>query len=148
MMLEENEKYISIIYDELIKITKPKKSNQNNTICTKTLNLLHQIEDKLLILFDEMDKIKEMEIDNNNDGVFKSIIDKVKYDNKIDKYIESKEIAFKIQEEKNKKYLQRMNRYKIRGPITFPPPWVIKKNKEKHIIKKDKRKDDEDILYY
>ena len=147
-ILEENEKYISIIYDELIKITKQKKSTQNNSICTKTLNLLHQIEDKLLILFNEMDKIKEMEIDNNTDGVFKSIIDKVKYDNKIDKYIESKEIAFKLQEEKNKKYLQRMNRYKIRGPITFPPPWVIKKNKEKNIVKKDKKKDDEDILYY
>ena len=41
-----------------------------------------------------------------------------------------------------------MNRFIIRGPITFPPPWAIQKNKEKHITKKDKKKDDEDIIYY
>ena len=41
-----------------------------------------------------------------------------------------------------------MYRYKKRGPITFPPPWVITKNKKKNIVKKDKNKENEDILYY
>ena len=147
-ILEENEKYISIIYNELIKIAKNKNNMPNMSICTKTLNLLHQIEEKLLILIDEMDKIKEIEKENHNDGIVKSIIDRVKYDNKIEKYLESREIALKQQEDKNKKFQQRMNRFIIRGPITFPPPWAIQKNKEKHIAKKDKKKDDEDIIYY
>jgi hypothetical protein len=144
-ILDENEKYLSIIYDELIKVVKQKKSLQNGSICSKTLNALHQIEDKLLILFDEMDQIEK---DNHSDGIIKSIIDKVKYDNKIEKYLESREISIKQQEDKNKKYQQRMNRFLIRGPIIFPPPWAIKKDKEKNIIKKDIKKDDEEIIYY
>ena len=147
-ILDENEKYLNIIYNELNKIVKPEKNIINNNICSATINMLHQIEDKLLILFDEMDKIKEIEKENNSDGVFKSIIDNVKNDNKIQKYLESKEIALKIMREKNKKYEQRMNRYKKRGPITFPPPWAIKKSKGNNFIKKVKKTDEEDILYY
>ena len=147
-ILEENEKYILIIYNELNKLIKQKKSNQNINICTETLNLLHQIEDKLLILFCEMDRINIMEKENHSDEVFKNIIDKVKYDNKIDKYFESREISLKLQEEKNRKYEQRMNRYKRRGPFTYPPPWAIKKSKERNMVKRDKKKDDDDILYY
>ena len=147
-ILDENEKYLNIIYNELNKIVQPKKNVQNSNLCSETINMLHQIEDKLLILFDEMDKIKENEKDNNSDGVFKSIIDNVKNDNKIQKYLESKEISLKIMKEKNKKYQQRMNRYKKRGPITFPPPWAIKKNKGNNFVKKVKKTDEEDILYY
>ena len=147
-ILDENNKHIYTIYKELSKIIKQKKDIQNINICSETINMLHQIEDKLLFLFGEMDEIKEKEKDNNSDGVFKSIIDNVKNDNKIMKYMESKEIALKIKEEKNKKYLQRMNRYKKRGPITFPPPWAIKKSKENAVIKEDKKKDEEDILFY
>ena len=147
-ILDENKKHIYAIYNELNKIIKPKKESQNINICSQTKNLLHQIEDKLLLLFEEMDRITENEKDNNSDGVFKGIIDNVKNDNKYLKYLESKEIALKIEEEKNKKYLQRMNRYKKRGPITFPPPWAIKKNKKEHVVKNDKKKDDEYILFY
>ena len=147
-ILDENEKYLNIIYNELNKIVQPKKNVQNSNLCSETINMLHQIEDKLLILFDEMDKIKENEKDINSDGVFKSIIDNVKNDNKIQKYLESKEISLKIMKEKNKKYQQRMNRYKKRGPITVPPPWAIKKTKGNIYIKKVKKTDEEDILYY
>ena len=149
-ILEENEKHISTIYNELIKITKQKKNIQNSNISFETLNVLHQIEDKLLVLFDELDEIKENEKDKDKggDGIFKAIIDKVKYDNKIEKYIESKEIMQKIQEEKNRKYQQRMNRYKIRGPIRFPPPWALKKNKDSSKIKVDKKGNDNEMLYY
>ena len=38
-----------------------------------------------------------------------------------------KELLKKIEEEKTLKYLQRMNRYKIHGPIIYPPPCVLKK---------------------
>ena len=147
-ILDENEKYLFIIYNELNKIVKQKKNLQNSNICLETINLLHQVEDKLLFLFGEMDKISENEKENNTDKIFKNIIDKVKYDNKIEKYLESKAIALSLEEEKNKKYEQRMYRYKKKGPITFPPPWVITKNKEKKLVKKDKNKENEDIIYY
>ena len=103
-ILDENEECISIIYNELIKIIKQKKNIQNNNICSVTLNTLHQIEDELLLLFNEMDKISGIEKEKRGDGVFKSIIDKVKFDNKIEKYLESKEIMRKKQEDKNRKY--------------------------------------------
>ena len=147
-ILDENEKYLLTIYNELNKIVKQKNNLQNSNICSETVDLLHKVEDKLLFLFDEMDKISENEKENNSDKIIKNIIDKVKYDNKIEKYLESKEIALNLEEEKNKKYQQRMYRYKKRGPITFPPPWVISKNKKKNIVKKDKNKENEDILYY
>jgi hypothetical protein len=147
-ILDENEKYLFIIYNELNKIVKQKKNLQNSNICLETINLLHQVEDKLLFLFGEMDKISENEKENNTDKIFKNIIDKVKYDNKIEKYLESKAIALSLEEEKNKKYEQRMYRYKKKGPITFPPPWVITKNKVKKLVKKDKNKENEDIIYY
>ena len=108
IILEENENYITIIYNELNKIIKQKKSIQNTSLCSETLNLLHKIEDKILYLFNEMDKINKIEKDSNSDGVLKSILDNVKDDNKIAKYLESREIALKLQEEKNLKYLQRM----------------------------------------
>ena len=147
-ILDENENHILIIYNELNKLIKQKKTKQNINICSETLNLLHQVEDKLLYLFSEIEKINSLEKENNSDELIKNIIDKVKYENKIDKYYESREIALKLQEEKNKKYEQRMNRYKRRGPITYPPPWAIKKSKERNIVKRDKKKDDDDILYY
>ena len=147
-ILDENENHILIIYNELNKLIKQKKTEQNINICSETLNLLHQVEDKLLYLFSEIEKINSLEKENNSDELIKNIIDKVKYENKIDKYYESREIALKLQEEKNKKYEQRMNRYKRRGPITYPPPWAIKKSKERNIVKRDKKKDDDDILYY
>ena len=147
-ILDENENHILIIYNELNKLIKQKKTKQNINICSETLNLLHQVEDKLLYLFSEIEKINSLEKENNSDELIKNIIDKVEYENKIDKYYESREIALKLQEEKNKKYEQRMNRYKRRGPITYPPPWAIKKSKERNIVKRDKKKDDDDILYY
>ena len=82
-ILDENEKYLFIIYNELNKIVKQKKNLQNSNICLETINLLHQVEDKLLFLFGEMDKISENEKENNTDKIFKNIIDKVKFDNKI-----------------------------------------------------------------
>ena len=96
IILEENENYITIIYNELNKIIKQKKSIQNTSLCSETLNLLHKIEDKILYLFNEMDKINKIEKDSNSDGVLKSILDNVKDDNKIAKYLESREIALKL----------------------------------------------------
>ena len=111
-ILDENEKYLLTIYNELNKIIKQKKNLQNSNISSETINLLYKVEDKLLFLFGEMDKINENEKENNSVKIIKNIIDKVKYDNKIEKYLESKEIALNLEEEKNKKYQQRMYRYK------------------------------------
>ena len=104
------------------------------------------MEDKLAILFSEMEKIQGDE--KNPDETFKKIVEKVKIKNKIKKHQEGKEALMKLEEEKNLKYLQRMNRYKIRGPIVYPPPWVLKRKKgiEQKNLKKEEN--DEEMLYY
>ena len=88
-------------------------------------------------------------IQNENESIFKKFLDKKKNENKIEKYKEGKEKIRRLQEERNLKYLQRMNRYKVRGPIVFPPPWVLNDSKKKREIERAKNKIDEnEMLYY
>jgi hypothetical protein len=88
-------------------------------------------------------------IQNENESMFKKFLDKKKNENKIEKYKEGKEKIRRLQEERNLKYLQRMNRYKVRGPIVFPPPWVLNDSKKKREIERAKNKIDEnEMLYY
>ena len=148
-IIDENDVYIYDIYQELTKALDIKnKPHLNLDLCQETLDLLHTIEDKVIYVFDEMDKIVDNEKDKEPDETFKNILDKVKLDNKFEKYKESRIAMMKLEEEKNLKYQQRMNRYKINGPITYPPPWVYAKKKhDKNKIKK-KVDNDDDIIYY
>ena len=42
-----------------------------------------------------------------------------------------------------------MNRYKVRGPIVYPPPWVLNDTKKKREIEKARNKiDEKEMLYY
>ena len=85
------------------------------------------MEEELNTLFNEMEKIQGDE--KNPDEIFRKIVEKVKLKNKAKKHQEGREALLKLEEEKNLKYLQRQNRYKIRGPIVYPPPWVLKRKK-------------------
>ena len=40
------------------------------------------------------------------------------------------------EEEKNLKYLWKNYRYRIRGPIRYPPPYISKEKKKKMIMRK------------
>ena len=109
-------------------------------------NKIHKMEDDINSLFVEMKKIEGDE--KKPDELFKKILEKVKIEIKIKKHKEGKELLKKIEEEKTLKYLQRMNRYKIHGPIIYPPPCVLKKKKEKDDKDNKNVDNDEDILYY
>ena len=147
-ILEETINLVYEINEELTKSQNQKgiKKPTADIIIKNTLEIMHKMEDDLTMLFNEMEKIQGDE--KNPDEIFKKIVEKVKIKNKIKKHQEGREIMMKLDEEKNLKYLQRMNRYKIRGPIVYPPPWVLKTKKgiEKKNLKDEEN--DEEMLYY
>ena len=104
------------------------------------------MEENLNILFNEMERIQGDE--KNPDEIFKKLVEKIKLKNKAKKHQEGREALLKLEEEKNLKYLQRMNRYKIRGPIVYPPPWVLKRKKGSMEKKKKVEDNFEEMLYY
>ena len=108
--------------------------------------IIHNMEEYLNVLFNEMEKIQGDE--KNPDEIFKRIVEKIKLKNKAKKHQEGREALLKLEEEKNLKYLQRMNRYKIRGPIVYPPPWVLKRKKGSLDKKKKVEDNYEEMLYY
>ena len=107
---------------------------------------VRKMEEDLGILLGEMEKIQGDE--KNPDETFRKIVEKVKIINKSKKYQEGRQAILKLEEEKQLKSLQRMNRYKIRGPIVYPPPSVLKRKKgisQKNLKNKDNI---EEMLYY
>lgn len=148
--LYEAQKYIFEIYEELNNVlfnNKIKKENKNmENISKDTLNLLHKLEDKLISLINEMEKIKGNE--NEYDNLFCTIIEKVKNDNKLRKYKESIIILKKLEEEKKFKYQQRANRIKMRGAMQYIPPQALQKEKENKKRRENKGNNEEDLLYY
>ena len=111
-----------------------------------TFEMIHKMEENLNILFNEMERIQGDE--KNPDEIFKKLVEKIKLKNKAKKHQEGREALLKLEEEKNLKYLQRMNRYKIRGPIVYPPPWVLKRKKGSMEKKKKVEDNFEEMLYY
>ena len=148
-ILEESTNLICQINEELTNSTQNQKGIKKPTtdiIIKNTLGIIHKMEDDLTMLFSEMEKIQGDE--KNPDETFKRIVEKIKIKNKIKKHQEGREAMLKLEEEKNLKYLQRMNRYKIRGPIVYPPPWVLKRKKgiEQKNLKDEEN--DEEMLFY
>lgn len=115
-------------------------------VIKNTFEIIHKMEEELNTLFNEMEKIQGDE--KNPDEIFRKIVEKVKLKNKAKKHQEGREALLKLEEEKNLKYLQRQNRYKIRGPIVYPPPWVLKRKKGSSKKKKKVVDNLEEILYY
>ena len=122
------------------------KARQITEIIKEILEALNKKEEMINGLIEEMEYIQNIKDDAG--ALFKKLDDKKKNENKIEKYKEGKEKLQKLEEEKNLKYQQRMYRYKIKGPITYPPPNVLN-NKRKKIDEQSKNKINEnDMLYY
>ena len=139
---------INEINDELYQTPLNQKGTKKpiDVVINSTFEIIHNMEEYLNVLFNEMEKIQGDE--KNPDEIFKRIVEKIKLKNKAKKHQEGREALMKLEEQKNLKYLQRMNRYKIRGPIVYPPPWVLKRKKG-NLEKKKKEEDNfEEMLYY
>ena len=142
---EENKNHILTINKELSKYVKDKTIIKTDNICFDTFRLLHILQDKSFNILNELDKITE---NNEDSDIFEEIIEQIKMKNKREKQMEKKSLQKKLFEEKNKKIQQRMFRFKVRGPITFPPPLVINKSKKKKKVIRSKKVEDEEILFY
>ena len=52
------------------------------------------------------------------------------------------------EEEKNLKYLKKNYRYRIRGPIVYPPPYILERKKEKNDKEQKTKINEEEMIYY
>ena len=147
--INEANNFIFEISQELVNI----QSSQNNIKLTKdnvideSLLILKRTEDKINHLHEEIESMQNND-EKGNEDLFKTIIDEVKLKNKIQKYKEGREAMMISEEEKNLKYLKKNYRYKVRGPIVYPPPYILERKKEKIDDEKENQVDEEEMLYY
>lgn len=146
-----NSKFIKELYETIceprsLSLGQGNKGKQINEIIKEILDVLNGKESMLNTLIEEMESLQKMK--DESALLFKKLVDKRKNENKIEKYKEGKEKLRKLEEEKNLKYQQRMYRYKIKGPITFPPPNVLKNKKQKKEEQKKNKINENDMLYY
>ena len=104
------------------------------------------MEDTINGLFAEIETIKKT--DKNAEALFKEIYDEIKLKNKRQKQKEGRAALMNLEEEKHLKYLQKNYRYRIRGPIVYPPPYILEKKKEIHDENKENEINEEEMLYY
>lgn len=159
--LKTNRNFIVDLYDTLIQ--NDDDENTNNAPTTNDrLILFKLVKNKPSIeiikeIFSLLDK-KEQKINSNQDElikmeidcpeVLKKIVDKLKNKNKIQKWREGKEKMRLLEEQRNLKYQQRSNRYKLHGHITFPLPGILQKKKLSEKKKNIQNIGDYDMLYY
>ena len=147
--INEANNFIFEISQELVNI----QSSQNSIKLTKdnvideSLLILKRTEDKINHLHEEIESMQNND-EKGNEDLFKTIIDEVKLKNKIQKYKEGREAMMISEEEKNLKYLKKNYRYKVRGPIVYPPPYILERKKEKIDDEKENQVDEEEMLYY
>ena len=110
------------------------------------LETIHKVENRVNNLYQEMIKIQGDE--KKPDELFKRIVEKLKIKNKAIKHQEGLQALNELKEKKNLKYLQRMNRYKVRGPIVYPPPWVLKNKIQDLDQNKNDDDEEEDMIFY
>ena len=150
--LDKAQKYIGEIFLELndIKGINNKfilnQRDEEDDITKMVINILHNIENKLIFYMNEIETIENNQ--KENDDIFKNMIEKIKIENKRIKYKNSKKLLEQLEEEKMMKYQQRMNRVKIRSIVEFMPPWIKKKRKKKKIVKTDSKEEEKQLLFY
>ena len=150
--LDKAQKYIGEIFLELndIKGINNKfilnQRDEEDDITKIVINILHNIENKLIFYMNEIETIENNQ--KENDDIFKNVIEKIKIENKRIKYKNSKKLLEQLEEEKMMKYQQRMNRVKIRSIVEFMPPWIKKKRKKKKIVKTDSKEEEKQLLFY
>ena len=147
--INEANNHILEISGELINI----KMSQNSpkliieNVIDESLSTLKKTEVKINHLIEEIESIENND-EKGNEDLFKTIIDEVKLKNKIQKYKEGREAMMISEEEKNLKYLKKNYRYKVRGPIVYPPPYILERKKEKKVDEKENYVNEEEMLYY
>ena len=149
--IDKAQKYIGEIYLELNDVigTNNKlifKKDEEDDITKMVINILHDIENKLIFYMNEIETIENSQ--KEYDDLFKDVIEKIKIENKRIKYKNSKKLLEQLEEEKMMKYQQRMNRVKIRSVVEFMPPWIKKKRKKKKIVKTNSKEEEKQLLYY
>ena len=150
-ILYEAQNDINEIYEELRKILNIKENKNDNifkdNITKDTINLLYLVENRVIFLMNEIEKLNENDIEN--DQIFQKIIEKIKIDNKYKKITKIRKILEKKEEEKKMKYSKRIDTIKLKRIFEIIPPWVHQQ-KKKEIIeqKKNEGNHDEDLLSY
>ena len=160
--LEDYNELLNDLYDALVfyDINEKKKYKKEETVTTKTIKknnlkndilvgesikLMKKKEKTLNLLFKQMEEIEKDPQDK--EGYFRKLVERVKNENRINKYIEIKEINRKLQEEKNARYQQRQNRININNPKTYNPPWLFAKKIDDD-KDKNKEEDEHEMIIY
>ena len=146
--MDEASKLIYEFSEQLIEgpIIQNKNKTAIDAVIDATLSKLKNMEDTINGLFAEIETIKKT--DKNAEALFKEIYDEIKLKNKRQKQKEGRAALMNLEEEKHLKYLQKNYRYRIRGPIVYPPPWVLER---KHVVKDENKGNEineEEMLYY
>ena len=147
--INEASKLVFEVSQELINI----EIGQNNrpkleidTAVDISLPILKKTEETINHLIEEIESIQNK--DKRNKDLIKKIIDEVKLKNKIKKYKEGREAMMISEEEKSLKYLKKNHRYRVRGPITYPPPYILERKKEKNDDEQNNQINEGEMLYY
>ena len=151
--LKKAENSIKDILHELIsqdlcidtEIILKKNDNLDNNINNNSKNvfdILHDVEKKVNFYMNEIEKIED------DEELFREVVEKVKNENKSIKYKNSKKLLEKLEEEKKIKYFERYNRIQIKSIVEFYPPWAKKKKNVKKKTNIDKYQEDKQLLYY
>ena len=147
-IMEEASKLIFEFSEQLIEA--PIAQNKNQTaldgIIEGTFSKLKNMENTINGLFAEIEAIARS--DKNAEAILKEICDEIKLKNKRLKHKEGKEALMNLEEEKHLKYLKKNYRYRIRGPIVYPPPWVLERKNEIVDENKENEVNEEEMLYY
>ena len=146
--IDDASKLIYEISEELIntQISQNKNKSPIDNVIDTNLAILKKTEDTINQLFEEIESIKNS--DKGAEELFKTIVDEIKLKNKIQKYKEGREAMMISEEEKNLKYLQKNYRYRVRGPIRYPPPYILEKKKEKNDKEQKSQINEEEMIYY
>ena len=146
--IDDASKLIYEISEELIntQISQNKNKSPIDNVIDTNLAILKKTEDTINQLFEEIESIKNS--DKGAEELFKTIVDEIKLKNKIQKYKEGREAMMISEEEKNLKYLQKNYRYRVRGPIRYPPPYILERKKEKNDKQQKSQINEEEMIYY
>ena len=146
--IDDASKLIYEISEELIntQISQNKNKSPIDNVIDTNLAILKKTEDTINQLFEEIESIKNS--DKGAEELFKTIVDEIKLKNKIQKYKEGREAMMISEEEKNLKYLQKNYRYRVRGPIRYPPPYILERKKEKNDNEQKSQINEEEMIYY
>ena len=148
LRINEASEFIYEISEELLKTSFNKTDNKMpiSSVIEASLSLLKKNEDTINNLFNEINEIKKS--DSRAEELLKEIYNEIKLNNKLQKQKEGRKALKDLEEEKNLKYLKKNYRYKVRGPIVYPPPWVLERKKIKEDNKDKNEINEEEMLYY